>query len=94
MTQPKHDAVESVSQSESLDAEIAAYANMQQELEEKYMGKWVLFYQGKLVSVYASFDDAAKDAVAQFGRGPYLIRQVGAPAITLPASVMFRPAYA
>lgn len=67
---------------------------MQQELEEKHMGKWVLVHEGKLISIYDSFDKAATDAVAKFGRGPYLIRQVGAPAVSLPASVMFRPAYA
>lgn len=77
-----------------IDAEIAAYSEMQQDLEENHMGKWVLFSHGKLVSVYSSFDDAAKDAVAKFGRGPYLIRQVGAPAVTLPASVLFRPVHA
>lgn len=77
-----------------IDSDIAAYSGMQQELEEKHMGKWVLFYQGKLVDVYESFEDAAKDAVSRFGRGPYLIRQVGAPAVTLPASVMFCPVHA
>lgn len=77
-----------------LDNEITAYSSMQQELEEKHMGKWVLIHKGELISLYDSFDNASKDAVAKFGRGPYLIRQIGAPAITLPASVMFRPAYA
>jgi len=52
-----------------IDAEIAAYSAMQRELEEKYMGKWILFYHGQLIAVYKSFDDAAKDAVARFGRG-------------------------
>ena len=73
--------------------EIAAYGRKQKELEEKHMGKWVLFHNGSLVSVYESFEAAAEDAVSKFGRGPYLIRQVGAPALTLPASVMFRPVY-
>ncbi len=94
MSEQKQDAVKPTREALTLDSEIAAYENMQKELEEKYMGKWVLFYQGKLVSVYESFDDAASDAVTRFGRGPYLIRQVGAPAITLPASVMYRPVYA
>lgn len=73
--------------------EIAAYDKMRQELEEKHMGKWVLFHEGKLVSVFDSFEATAEHAVATFGRGPYLIRQVGASAVTLPASVMFRPVY-
>jgi hypothetical protein len=74
-------------------SEIEAYTTMQQQLEEKHMGKWVVFHDRVLVDIYESFDAAAADAVRRFGRGPYLIRQVGAPPITLPASVMYRPAY-
>lgn len=77
-----------------LQADIAAYAKMQQELEAKHMGKWVLFHDLTLVNVYESFEEAAKDAVARFGRGPYLIRQVGAPSVTLPASVMYQIVHA
>jgi hypothetical protein len=73
--------------------DISAYERMQAELEEKHMGKWVLFHDERFVAEYDSFESAASDAVARFGRGPYLIRQVGAPSISLPASVMFRPAY-
>jgi hypothetical protein len=75
-------------------ADIAAYAKMQCELEEKHMGKWVLFHDEAFVSVYDSFEAAAEDAVLRFGRGPYLIKQVGAPSLTLPASVMFKPVHA
>jgi uncharacterized protein with PIN domain len=77
-----------------IKSELAAYAEQKQELEEKYMGKWVLFYDLKLVAVYDSFEAAAEDAVRRFGRGPYLIHQVGAPPVALPASVMFHPSYA
>jgi hypothetical protein len=70
-------------------ADIAAYDAVRPEMEEKHMGKWVIFHNQKLVSVHDSFDDAAKEAVRLFGRGPYLIRQVGASSISLPASVMF-----
>jgi hypothetical protein len=48
----------------------------------------------RLEGRFESFDEAAKTAVHRFGRGPYLIRQVGAGPITLPASVMYRPVYA
>ena len=72
---------------------IAAYEAMQQELEEKHMGKWVLFHSNELSGVYGTFESAAEDAVKRFGRGPYLIRQVGSQSVTLPASVMFRPVY-
>jgi hypothetical protein len=78
----------------SVDSEIEAYKAMLGELEQKYMGKWVIFHDCKLVGVFDSFDAAAEDAVKRFGRGPYLIRQVGAPPITLPACVMYGLCYA
>ena len=76
-----------------LDQEIAAYEGMSKELEARHMGKWVLVHDLKLIAVYESFESAAEAAVRRFGRGPYLIRQIGAPPITLPASVMYRPEY-
>ena len=75
---------------DALDNEIAAYEAMKEELETHQMGKWVVLKDSKIVGTYDSFENAAGDAVSRFGRGPYLIRQVGAPPITLPASVMFR----
>ena len=78
----------------SVESEIQAYEAMSRELEQKHMGKWVLVHDGKLVAVFDSFELAAEDAVQRFGRGPYLIRQVGAPPITLPASVMYGLSYA
>lgn len=70
--------------------EIAAYERMRPTLEATHMGKWVLIHDEKLVDVFESFSDAAEVAVARFGRGPYVIRQVGAPPVVLPASVMYR----
>ena len=76
-----------------LSDEIAAYATMKHDLEAKHLGKWVLVHDRQLIGVYDSSESAAEEAVRQFGRGPYLIRQVGAPPITLPASVMYCPDY-
>lgn len=76
-----------------LDQEIAAYEQMQGDLEAHNMGQWVLIHDRQLVSTYDSFEKAAEDAVGRFGRGPFLIRQVGAPPVTLPASVMYRLDY-
>lgn len=78
----------------ALNDEIAAYDKLRAELEANYMGQWVLLFGGNLIGVYDSFDGVAVDAVRQFGRGPYLIRQVGAPAVTLPASVIFNVRHA
>jgi hypothetical protein len=73
--------------------EIAAFESMRPDLEAKSLGKWVVVHDRKLIGVYDSFDAAAKEAVHRFGRGPYLIRQIGAAPITLPASVLYHPTH-
>jgi hypothetical protein len=73
--------------------DITAYDQMRHNLELESMGKWVVFHDRAFVGTYESMEDAAEDAVKHFGRGPYLIRQIGAPPVTLPASVMYRPDY-
>jgi len=77
-----------------LEAEIAAYEVARSDLEAKFTGKWVVFHDGKLVDTFDSFELAAEESVRRFGRGPYLIRQIGAPPLVLPASVVYRPEYA
>ncbi len=76
----------------NVNKEIAAYEKLQPELEANHMGKWVLIHEEKLVAVFESFEEAAEQAVVKFGRGPYVIRQVGASPVVLPASVMYRMA--
>jgi hypothetical protein len=72
-----------------LDREIATYETMRADLENRHMGEWVLVFNDKLIGTYPTFDEAAQIAVQDFGRGPYLIRQVGAPPVTMPASVVY-----
>ncbi len=72
-----------------IDREITAYESIRKDLEAQHMGQWVLLHDQKLIGVYDSFQVAAENAVRRFGRGPYLIRQVGAPPVILPASVMY-----
>ena len=72
-----------------LDDEIAAYEAMRDNLEAHHMGRWVLVHSRALVGEYDSFEATAEDAVRRFGRGPFLIRQVGAPALTLPVPLMY-----
>jgi hypothetical protein len=74
-----------------LKDEIAAYDAMRGDLEASHLGKFALVHDRALIGTYDSFDAAAREAVHRFGRGPYLIRQIGAPPITLPASVMYHP---
>ena len=71
----------------TLSNQITAYEGMRDALETGYFGKWVVFHDGKLVGAHESFQDAAEEAVRRFGRGPYLIRQVGGPPFRLPARV-------
>jgi hypothetical protein len=73
-----------------LKDEIAAYEALKADLEASHLGKWALVHDRELKGTFDSFDSAANFAVSNYGRGPYLIRQIGAPSITLPASVMYR----
>lgn len=74
----------------ALDAEIAAYSKMKPDLEKHHNGKWVVIKDGKLEGSFDEFDTAARAAVEKFGRGPYLIRQVGAPPVQLGSSSLYR----
>ena len=68
----------------AIQDEIKAYEKEQAHLEAELFGKWVLFHNGELVDSFEDFQDVADAAVRQFGRGPYLIRQVGAPPPYMP----------
>ena len=73
-----------------LSEEIAAYDAMRDTLEVDYFGRWVVFHDKVFVGSYDSFEEAAEFAVRRFGRGPYLIRQVGAAPFRLPTSLFLR----
>ena len=72
-----------------LQLEIAAYRRMERDLKEHHPGQWVVVHDGELIDAFESFEAAADEAVKRFGRGPFLIRQVGAEPTTLPISVMY-----
>lgn len=73
-----------------LETEIAAYEAKRVELERHYKGKFVIFHDGEFIGAFDSFDAAADEAVRRFGRGPYLIRQVGVPVAPVPTSFACR----
>lgn len=77
-----------------LSQEMQTYEQMKSDLESKSMGKWILIHGTVLIGEYASFEETAEIAVKRFGRGPYLIRQVGSPPINLSAAVMYRISHA
>lgn len=77
-----------------LDREIATYEGMQEQLEAEHKGEWAVIHGEELVGTYPDFQVAADAAVRQFGRGPYLIREIGAPPIVIPSYIPERQGYA
>lgn len=75
----------------ALDVELNAYRQEAARLEASHMGKWVVFRGSALISIYDTLEAAAEDAVAKFGHGPYLIRQIGASPIVIPVSLAYNP---
>ena len=73
----------------ALSEEIHAFEARQSQLEMDHNGKWVVFHDAELQGLFPTMEEAAEEAVRKYGRGPYLIRQVGASPVTLPASVMY-----
>jgi len=75
----------------ALETEIAAFERQREELEKHHKGKFVVLRGEEMIGAFDTFDNAAREAVSRFGRGPYLIPQVSAPPPAMPASVMYRP---
>lgn len=73
----------------TLDDEIAAYGRIKHDLETNHRGEWVVIHDRRLFGTFRSFQDAAYRAVKAFGRGPYLIRQIGAASVSPPVSVLY-----
>lgn len=75
---------------ELLDREIAAYEARQDEMERDHLGEWVVFHDEQCAGIYPTFEEAAENAIARFGAGPYLIREVGASQVVrLPARLYY-----
>ena len=79
---------------DALDKDISAFEKVRENFETHYMGKWVLFHDEKMIGAFDTFDGAAQEATQKFGKGPYLIRQVGARSQALPASVLYQQIHA
>ena len=78
----------------TLKENMAAYEAMQDDLELDFFGRWVIFYNRELAGTYETSGDAVDDAITRFGRGPYLIKQVGELPLNLPPYVPYRKRYA
>ena len=68
-----------------LERNIQAYEAMEADLFKHHTNQWVVIHDRKLVGTFGTLDDAAAEALRRFGRGPYLIRQVGIANLLLPA---------
>jgi len=77
-----------------LSRETALYEQRKSEFEKEHNLEWVVIHEDEVVGFYDDFQEAARVAVERFGRGPYLIRQIGISRQPLPASVLYRPLYA
>jgi len=86
---------EKASVAPQLEKDIEAFHKMKDELLANHNGKFVIFHGGKFIGAFDTLDNAAREAIKQFGNKPYLIRQVGKdPTMTMPASVAFKPIHA
>ena len=77
-----------------LSQETALYEQRKVEFEKEHNLEWVVIHDDEIVGFYDDFQKAAEAAVERFGRGPYLIRQIGISRQPLPASVLYQPLYA
>ena len=73
-----------------LQREYAVYEENRAELEARHLGKWVVICGDTFLEVYDTFQIAADQAAQKFGRGPYLIEEIGRDyEPRLPSSVMY-----
>ena len=77
-----------------LDREYAVYNSMKEQLEAEHHLEWVVIHKDEFVGTFKDFEDAINIAVRRFGRGPYLVKRIGAPPVVLPASIGLRRVYA
>ena len=64
---------------DELTQEYAVYESKREELEAAHFGKYVLIKRDEIVGTFETLDDALRVAVKRFGRGPYLIEEIGLP---------------
>jgi hypothetical protein len=62
-----------------LDAEMAAFEKLREELERTHLDQFALFFEGKFVGVYPDFDTAGRTALSLSKKGPFFIHQIGSP---------------
>lgn len=73
----------------ALDREVARFKAIPPEELAANAGRWVVIVGDEVTGFFESFSHAAGHAARRFGRGPYLIREIGAVEVVLPASVVY-----
>lgn len=71
-----------------LEREIATCERLRESLEAEHRSEWAVIHGETYVGAYPTFDEAAREAARRFGRGPYLIREIGAPPIRIPGTIL------
>ena len=77
-----------------LSVETEVYNNLRDSLEREHRLEWIVIYKTEVVGFYEDFQLAAVAAIEKHGRGPYLIKQIGAPEMPLNLSLFNKPMYA
>ena len=75
--------------SKVLERELATLEREREHLEREHGGKFVLIHGETVIGTYDDFEKAADEGVQRFGCEPFLIRQVGAEPIEIPAALMY-----
>ena len=84
--------INEIDEAANLERQKDIYAKEKKILESAHAGKWVVVHDGKVHDPFPTFEEAAAFAVESFGRGPYLIREIGSSGeMFLPASVIYQP---
>ncbi len=79
---------------EELAREAEVYRRHRSQLEADHLGEWIVIHGDEIVGTYPDFQDAARVAVVRFGRGPYMIREIGEHKQFLSASLLYNPIHA
>ena len=79
---------------ERLERENATYERLRPSLEAEHHSEWALIRGETYFGAFPTFDDALREAARRFGRGPFLIREIGAPLLRFPGTVIHRTLHA
>ena len=77
-----------------LASENRLYESLKEQFEKEHDKEWVVIHGDEVVGFFPGLEEAADAAIERFGKGPYLIQQIGVPDPPLPLSMFTKPLYA